>query len=351
MRDRPSVRPIRGTANFRTREDNQMKSGDAKRGTDEQAQDAGRGRAADSPGEIPARGLRDVFWRVVSQISEDRISLIAAGVTFYVLLSVFPALASLVSIYGLVSDPATIAEQATLLAAVLPAQSLQMMTDQLETLSSQKTSSLSFGFIAGLLFALWSARNGVGALFEAMNIAYDETEKRSFIRLTLLSIGFTLAGLILTAVLIAAIAVLPAVLAFLHLELEGLLRFVRWPVMLLLIAAGITLIYRYGPSREPAKLRWLTWGAALSTICWLGASLAFSYYIDNFANYNATYGALGALIGFMLWIWISTMIVIIGAELNAELEHQTARDSTTGRPRELGKRDAYVADTVGDAED
>lgn len=148
-----------------------MKSGDAKRGTDEQAQEAGRGRAADSPGEIPARGLRDVFWRVVSQISEDRISLIAAGVTFYVLLSVFPALASLVSIYGLVSDPATIAEQATLLAAVLPAQSLQMMTDQLETLSSQKTSSLSFGFIAGLLFALWSARNGVGALFEAMNIA------------------------------------------------------------------------------------------------------------------------------------------------------------------------------------
>lgn len=328
-----------------------MKSGDAKRGTDEKAQQEGRGRAADSPGEIPARGLRDVFWRVVSQISEDRISLVAAGVTFYVLLSIFPALGSLVSIYGLVSDPAAIAEQATLLATVLPAQSLQMMTDQLETLTSQNTSSLSLGFIGGLLFALWSARNGVGALFEAMNIAYDETEKRGFVRLALLSIGFTLAGLILTAVLIAAIAILPAVLAFLHLELEGLVRFVRWPVMLLLVAAGITLIYRYGPCREPAKLRWLTWGAALSTICWLVASLAFSYYIDNFANYNATYGALGTLIGFMLWIWISTMIVIIGAELNAELEHQTARDSTTGRPKELGKRDAYVADTVGDAED
>ncbi len=327
-----------------------MKSGDAQRGTDEQAHEAGRGRAADSPGEIPARGLRDVFWRVVSQISEDRISLIAAGVTFYVLLSAFPALASLVSIYGLVSDPATIAEQATLLAAVLPAQSLQMMTDQLETLSSQKTSSLSLGFIAGLLFALWSARNGVGALFEAMNIAYDETEKRSFIRLTLLSID-------------SRCRFDPhcrpnrghrGVAGSAGLSPPGtgrLLRFVRWPVMLLLIAAGITLIYRYGPSREPAKLRWLTWGAALSTICWLVASLAFSYYIDNFANYNATYGALGALIGFMLWIWISTMIVIIGAELNAELEHQTARDSTTGRPKELGKRDAYVADTVGDAED
>ncbi|MDX0407476.1 YihY family inner membrane protein [Sinorhizobium medicae] len=328
-----------------------MSSGETSGSGDQARNETNRGRAADSPGEIPARGLRDVFWRVVAQVSEDRISLVAAGVTFYVLLSVFPALASLVSIYGLVSDPGTIAEQASYLAAILPAQSLQLMTDQLKALASQNTSSLSLGFIGGLLFALWSARNGVSALFEAMNIAYDETEKRGFIRLALLSIGFTLAGLILTAVLIGAIAVLPAMLSFLDLKLQGIISFARWPVMLLLIAAVITLIYRYGPSREPAKLRWLTWGAALSTVCWLVASLAFSYYIDNFANYNATYGALGALIGFMLWIWISTMIVIVGAELNAELEHQTARDSTTGPPKAVGKRNAYVADTVGDTKD
>ncbi|MQW88163.1 YihY/virulence factor BrkB family protein [Sinorhizobium saheli] len=313
----------------------------------------GRGRTATTPGEIPARGLRDVFWRVVSQVSEDRVPLIAAGVTFYILLALFPALTSLVSIYGLISDPAGIGEQITFLAGVLPKQSLQLVTDQLQAISSQKASSLSIGFIAGLLIALWSARNGVAALFEAMNIAYDEVEERGFIRLTLLILGFTAGGLLITAVLIAAIAVLPAVLAFLPLDqwLDRLARIARWPVLLLLIGAAIALVYRYGPHRDPPKLRWLTWGAAFSTLCWFPASLLFSFYIDNFADYNATYGAMGALIGFMLWIWVSTMIIIVGAELNAELEHQTARDSTTGPPKKMGKRDAYVADTIGESSD
>ncbi|WP_026621466.1 membrane protein (plasmid) [Ensifer sp. WSM1721] len=313
----------------------------------------GRGRTATTPGDIPARGLRDVFWRVVSQVSEDRVPLIAAGVTFYILLALFPALTSLVSIYGLISDPAGIGEQITFLAGVLPKQSLQLVTDQLQAISSQKASSLSIGFIAGLLIALWSARNGVAALFEAMNIAYDEVEERGFIRLTLLILGFTAGGLLITAVLIAAIAVLPAVLAFLPLDqwLERLARIARWPVLLLLIGAAIALVYRYGPDRDPPKLRWLTWGAAFSTLCWFPASLLFSFYIDNFADYNATYGAMGALIGFMLWIWVSTMIIIVGAELNAELEHQTTRDSTTGPPKKMGKRDAHVADTIGKSSD
>lgn len=290
---------------------------------------------------------------MVSQVSEDRVPLIAAGVTFYILLALFPALTSLVSIYGLISDPAGIGEQITFLAGVLPKQSLQLVTDQLQAISSQKASSLSIGFIAGLLIALWSARNGVAALFEAMNIAYDEVEERGFIRLTLLILGFTAGGLLITAVLIAAIAVLPAVLAFLPLDqwLERLARIARWPVLLLLIGAAIALVYRYGPDRDPPKLRWLTWGAAFSTLCWFPASLLFSFYIDNFADYNATYGAMGALIGFMLWIWVSTMIIIVGAELNAELEHQTTRDSTTGPPKKMGKRDAHVADTIGKSSD
>ncbi|WP_179213885.1 YihY/virulence factor BrkB family protein [Rhizobium sullae] len=316
-------------------------------------QDPGRGRTAVNPGDIPARGLRDVFWRVISQVGEDRVTLVAAGVTFYILLALFPALASLVSIYGLVSDPAAIGEQITFMAGVLPAQSLQLMTDQLQAITSQRTSSLSIGFIAGLLIALWSARNGVTALFEAMNIAYDESDGRGFIRLTLLSLGFTAGGILVTALLIAAIAVLPAVLALLSPDpwLERLARIARWPVLLLLIGAAISLLYRYGPDRDPPKLRWVTWGAAFSTLCWLPASLLFSFYIDNFADYNATYGAMGALIGFMLWIWVSTIIIIVGAELNAELEHQTARDSTKGRPKKMGKRDAYVADTIGESSD
>jgi len=318
----------------------------AAEGTEHEAE---RGRHAESPGQIPALGFYDVFWRTVSQISEDRVPLVAGGVTFYVLLSFFPALASLVSIYGLVLDPAMIAEQITFLAAVLPSQSLQLITEQLNALASQKASSLSIGFVIGLLVALWSARNGMASLFDAMNIAYGETEKRSLIKLTLLSLGFTLAGLLLTAVLVSAIAVLPAVFALLPREpwLETLARLVRWPIMLLLIWGAVTLLYRYGPDRERAKLRWLTWGALFSTFCWLAASVLFSYYIDNFADYNATYGALGALVGFMLWIWVSTMIVIVGAELNAELEHQTARDSTTGPPKKIGDRGAHVADTIG----
>ncbi|AFL52371.1 membrane protein [Sinorhizobium fredii] len=315
--------------------------------------DPGRGRTASTPGDFPALGLRDVFWRVVSQVSEDRVTLVAAGVTFYILLALFPALTSLVSIYGLVSDPTAIGEQIAYLAAVLPAQSLQLVTDQLQAITSQKPSSLSIGFIAGLVVALWSARAGIAALFDAMNIAYDEVEERGFIRLTMLSLAFTAAGLLVTAVLIAAIAVLPAVLAFLSLDrwLESLARILRWPVLLLLIGAAIALLYRYGPDRDPPKLRWLTWGAALSTLCWLPASLLFSFYIDNFADYNATYGAMGALIGFMLWIWLSTIIIIVGAELNAELEHQTARDTTMGPSKKMGDRDAYVADTIGEKSD
>ncbi|WP_081160443.1 YihY/virulence factor BrkB family protein [Ensifer aridi] len=312
-----------------------------------------RGRDAATPGDIPARGMRDVFWRVVAQVSEDRVTLVAAGVTFYVLLALFPALTSLVSIYGLISDPAAIAEQINSIAAVMPAQALQLVTDQLQAITSQRASSLSIGFLAGLFVALWSARNGIASLIEAMNIAYDEEEKRGFVRLTLLSVCFTFGGLLVTAVLIAAIAVLPAILAFLPIghTLESLAKLARWPLLLLLIFAGITLLYRYGPDRDPPKLRWLTWGAAFSTLSWLPASLLFSFYIDNFANYNATYGAMGALIGFMLWIWVSTIIIIVGAEINAELEHQTARDSTTGRPEKMGKRDAYVADTIGEKSD
>ncbi|MCA1408524.1 YihY/virulence factor BrkB family protein [Ensifer sp. IC3342] len=322
-------------------------------GEDAAAREPGRGRDAARPGDIPVRGLRDVFWRVVAQVSEDRVTLVAAGVTFYVLLALFPALTSLVSIYGLISDPVAIAEQINFLAAVMPSQSLQLVTDQLQAITSQKASSLSIGFVVGLLVALWSARNGIAALIEAMNIAYDEEERRGFVRLTLLSLGFTIGGLLVTAVLIAAIGVMPAILGVVPLGqwLDSAARFVRWPVLLLLIGAGITLLYRYAPDRDPPKLRWLTWGAAFSTLCWLPASLLFSFYIDNFANYNATYGAMGALIGFMLWIWVSTIIIIVGAELNAELEHQTARDSTKGPPRKMGNRDAYVADTVGEAED
>jgi len=310
----------------------------------------GRGREADSPGEIPARGLKDVFWRVYRGIAQDRIMLVAAGVTYYLLLSLFPAASVLVSIYGFVSDPAAIAERIGFLSSVMPADALNIFLDQVRALTSERNATLSIGLIGGLVLALWSANAGMKALFEAMNVAYGEQEKRSIVRLNLASLLFTLGALVLAIVILVAMGIVPAILGYLWLDrfTEIIIRLARWPVMMLFVAGGIMTLYRFGPSREPAKLRWLTWGAVFATVAWLLASVAVSFYLGNIADYNATYGTLGALIGFMVWTWISVIIVIVGAEINAELEHQTARDSTTGTERPLGKRGAYMADTVGE---
>ncbi|WP_434064269.1 YihY/virulence factor BrkB family protein [Pararhizobium gei] len=312
-----------------------------------------RGRTADTPNEIPAKGLRDVFWRVVTETIEDRVTLIAAGVAFFILLALFPALAALVSLYGFIADPQTMANHITFLADVLPPGAFDMIITQLNVLVQQKNSSLSLTFLASLAIALWSANSGVKALFDAMNIAYGEAEKRGFIHLNAMSLLFTFGALIFSATFIAAVGVVPALLAYLWLDTwqEILIRFLRWPVLLVVIAVAIGLVYHFGPSRERAKLRWLSWGAVFSTLLWLIASILFSFYLETFADYNATYGALGALIGFMVWTWISMIILIVGAQLNAELEHQTACDTTTGSPKPMGERGAYVADTLGEAID
>ncbi|WP_352750750.1 YihY/virulence factor BrkB family protein [Mesorhizobium sp. M0701] len=182
-----------------------------------------------------------------------------------------------------------------------------------------------------------------------MNIAYEETEKRSLVRLNLLALAFTLGAIFIGIAFLVSVGLVPAALALLNLGswTETLIKILRWPVMLVAVAAGITLIYRYGPSREKATWRWLTWGAGLATVVWLAASIGFSFYLENFANYNATYGTLGAVIGFMMWTWISVMILIVGAELNSEMEHQTAKDTTTGAPQPIGARGAAMADTLG----
>lgn len=314
---------------------------------------ADRGRQADTPNQIPAKGLRDVFWRVAESIIADRVTLIAAGVTYFLLLSLFPALAALVALYGFIADPTSIMGHISFLARVFPPGSFDLILNQLTTLTQQKPAALSLAFVGGLGVALWSANSGMKALFDAMNVAYQEEEKRSFLWLNLLSLMFTLGALFIAIALVTAIGVLPALLAYFWLDhwQELLARFARWPFILVFIGCGIAAIYRYGPSRERAKLTWLSWGVVFSTLLWLAASILFSFYLENFANYNATYGALGALIGLMVWVWISVIILIVGAELNAELEHQTLRDSTTGSPLPMGDRGAFVADTVGKTSD
>jgi len=310
------------------------------------------GRDAHSPGAIPARGWWSVIKRVVSEVSQDRIMLTAAGVTFYLLLALFPALAAFVSIYGFVADPLTVAEHLDVLDGVLPADGADLIETQLQSLARQDAGALSFGFIFGLLVALWSANSGMKAIFDAMNVVYEEDEKRGFIKYNLMSLAFTLGGLVAAIFFIILIGVVPAVLAFLHLQgiTELLIRILRWPLMLVAVALVFSLIYRWAPSRRKAKWRWVSWGSALAAIFWLVVSIGFSWYLENFANYNATYGSLGAVIGFMIWTWISVIILLVGAELNAELEHQTAIDTTHGPDRPIGERGAAVADTVAPIE-
>ena len=312
-----------------------------------------RGREAESPGEIPARGWKDVLFRVYHSLEQDRVMLIAAGSTFYLLLALFPALTAFVSLYGFLADRATVAGNISLLAGVLPNDALDLIQAQLEALATQDVKALSVGFVLGLLVALWSANNGFKAIFEALNVAYGEDESRGFLRLNLISFLFTSGGLFFGIVLITVLGAIPALLASLGLTgwSEALINIARWPVMAVIAALAVSVLYRFGPDREYAKWRWLSFGAIFSALVWIIASAAFTFYLANFADYNATYGTLGAVVGLMMWTWISLIILILGAELNAELEQQTAKDSTTGAPRPLGERVAVVADTLGELTD
>ena len=310
-----------------------------------------RGRHAATPAEIPAQGWRDILLRVYNEVGEDRILMIAAGATFYVLLAIFPALAAFVSLYGLVADPATISDHIGLLSSVLPGGALDVITEQINRLVSQGRSELGLKLAFGLAISLWSANAGMKALFDALNICYEETEKRSFVRLNLQALLFTLLAIASGVVAILVVVVLPVALQLIGLETAQtiLVSVLRWPLIVAGMMLALAVLYRYGPSRETARWRWVTWGSAAATVLWLIVSIAFSYYVSRFGNYDATYGSLGAVIGFMTWIWLSTAIVLVGAELNAEMERQTVRDTTTGPELPMGQRKAVVADTVAPA--
>jgi membrane protein len=310
-------------------------------------QERGRGRSADTPSEIPARGWKDILVRVYREISDDRVMAIAAGVTFYVLLAIFPAVAALVSIYGFFADPQTIAEHLNEVSAFLPAGAVEIIGEQINRVVAQGEATLGATFLIGIAVSLWSANAGIKALIDALNVVYDETEKRSFIKLNALSLAFTIGIIGFMLVALGAMVVLPVILNYVGLGgvAETIIKLLRWPILLLGVGLGIACIYRYGPSRDKAKWRWITSGSALASIMWLAASILFSWYAANFGSYNETYGSLGAAIGFMMWIWLSTIVILLGAEL----EHQTARDTTEGPPRPLGGRGATMSDTVGEA--
>src|SRR5271169_5771797 len=328
-------------------------SGDASPATrDLRPLEASRGQFAETPSEIPPKGWKDILLRVYHGISEDRILLVAAGVTFYLLLSIFPGIAALFSIYGLFANPSDIAGHLDALANVAPSGAIDLLREDMSRLASNGGTTLGVGFLVSLPVSLWSANSGVSAIFDALNIVHEEKEKRGLIEYYSTTLIFTLASIVFILLAIAVVVLLPVVLNLIPLPggTDLLVKIARWPILFILTALVLAALYRYGPSDAEARWRWITWGSAFATVTWIAASVLFSWYVANFGSYNKTYGSLGALIGFMTWIWISIIVVLVGAKIDAEMERHTARETTTGQPKPLGMRGARMADTVGPAQ-
>jgi membrane protein len=288
---------------------------------------ANRGCPATKLSENSARRWKDILLSVYEEIAGGRILANAASVSYYALLAVFPGVAALVSIYGLFADPNTIASHLDAISGVAPGGAIDVLRDQLTRLTAQGRTTLGIGFIIGLMISLWSANAGTKALFDALNAVYDETETRSFIRLNAITLAFTLATIAFLLVALACVVVLPVALNNIPQtsEFGPVLKILRWPILLVLVATALALIYRYGPNRTKAKWQWISSGNAFAALVWLAASVLFSWYAANFGTFNKTYGSLGAVIGFMTWIWLSTIVVLIGGKLNAEIERCPVR--------------------------
>ena len=317
---------------------------------DPSGNDSVPGRDADKPTEIPAKGWRQVLVRGWKEAQSDQVPLMAGGVAFFGFLALFPAMIASVLLYGLLVDPATVTEQMASLGDALPSQAREILTEQLQSLTSTSESALGIGVVVSVALALWSASGGIGNLITAINTAYDEEEERGFIKRKLLALGLTLAAIVFLFVIITLVAVAPAVLDSLvgSGPIRWLLEAARWALLFVLIAAALAVLYRTSPDRDAPKMRWVSVGAIIATVGWVVASLGFSLYVDNFSAYGTTYGALAGVVVLMLWLWIGAYAVLLGAEINAESEEQTIRDSTKGPRRPLGQRGAVKADSVPD---
>jgi membrane protein len=307
-----------------------------------------RSRAAASSLILPSN-WKGTFWRIYQNLSDHRIVAIAAGVTFCALLAIFPGIAALVALYGLFADPPTISKHLTGLSSFLPGSAIDVIGGQLQRLTEQGNTKLGFAFLLSLAISLWSANAGMKALFDAVNIVYGEREKRSFIKLNAVSLAFTCGVILFMLLALVALVVLPLIVDYLGLAdaAQWGVALGKWPVLLLAIALAVAMTYRYGPSRETAQWRWLTWGSAFAAIGWVVVSILFSWYAAHFGTYNKTYGSLGAVIAFMSWMWLSSIIILLGAELDAVMEHHSLCDATRRPGASKGVREAQMAGAVG----
>jgi membrane protein len=287
--------------------------------------------------------------RVKKEMTDDNVDIIAGGLALYALLAVFPALAAAVSIYGLFASPGEIADHLQQVATMLPEDATRILQQQLHRLAQNPQNTLSFGIIAGIALALWSARKGMVALMKASNVAYDEEENRGFFKQLFVSLAFTIGAVIgFLAVLLLGVAV-PLAVSFLPLgpATEVTLLGVRWVLLFAVAVLGLAIVYRFAPDRRRAQWRWVTPGSLIAATLWLIGSVLFALYVRNWGSYGETYGALGGVVILLMWFYLSGYIIIFGAEINAETERQTRQDTTTGQPKPLGARGAYSADTVG----
>jgi len=325
----------------------------SRRGTRPPAVDArGRalGRGAASPLHIPWRGWKQVIRRVFREAASDRVSLSASGCAFWATLSLFPAISTLISLYGLVFNPENVETQLQNIRHLLPAPAYGMIADRVKVLVSHPSSTLGASLFISTAITLWSSSTGTKSLLSALNIAYEEQERRSLLRFQAVGLLMTLAGILSAILGLAVLVLLPAVIFFFGLSahMQGLVQAGSFAALLVYVLLALSVLYRFGPSRRAPKWHWVTPGSLVATVLWFVASLLFSLYVQNLTSFSATYGPLGTVAGIMLWFWVTAYAVLLGAELNAELELQTAEDTTHDGPRPMGERGAFVADHVSE---
>lgn len=303
---------------------------------------------ADRPTDIPAAGWKQILRRAFRETKQDNVPLLAAGVAFFAFLALFPALIAGVSLYGLVADPAQVQEQIASLSSALPRETATLVTDQVREVTGQSSRALGVGLAVSVLAALFSASGGVANLMKAVNLAYDEQETRGFVKLRATALLLTVCAIVFLAVAVGLVAVVPVLLDGVGLSGVGrvLVQVLRWGGLVVFVLVALAVVYRYAPDRDNPQLRWVGLGSVVATTLWLLGSAAFSLYVSNFGSYGKTYGTLAGVAVLLLWLFLSSFVVLLGAEINSELEQQTAKDTTQGPERPRGERRAVKADTV-----
>jgi membrane protein len=314
--------------------------------------DNNTGREAERPRDIPVAGWKEVMLRVKDQLGKNNISIVAAGAAFYLFMALFPTLVAIISIYGLVTEPAEVEQHMAQIAGFLPEGAQDMLSDRLQNISQQPDSTLGWGLVLSILLSLWSANGGTKSLFQGVNIAYKEENSRSFFALNGISLLFTLGGIVVGGIAIGLVIAFPAIIDRLGLPdgVQTALQLGRWVLLAVIIMLAFSFIYIFAPVRTRPKFRWVTWGAGIATVLWIGGSLLFTWYVENLGNFDETYGSIAAVIIMMLWFNLTSFVILIGAEINAELEHQTGKDTTIGDDNLIGRRGAYHADHVASRE-